>query len=212
MIRRAVLSGALAALLSAGPVLAEAPAETGPTERVMDALKVFPFLDRFYGVAAEKRSLIILRYNLTHDGRPATDVKISLLVGDQRIPIPLSARGKVERLPTRAELAAHAQVAIEAPAAAKFRTRIALDTTITPTQEVDAATCAQAIKQINHAIAHAAGVLSILAPKFKATTFEGADSGVAVLADGSTAPLPLIDGHPAYDPARIKDARTIRLD
>jgi hypothetical protein len=54
-------------------------------------------------------------------------------------------------------------------------------------------------------------MMAMLAPKVKAATFIGAGSGVAVMADGKTVPLPLIKGAPAYDPEAVKGARTIRL-
>jgi hypothetical protein len=204
MIRLLLLIAAF--LFAAAPALAEAPGD-----RTLDALKVFPFLDKFYAVPAEQRTLIALRYTLTHDGKPATDIKLTLMVDGRRIPLPIAPNGRVERLPSPAEIAAHAQLLVEAAPGIKFHNRLALDTAIRPAQEIVAADCGLAIKQANDAIGRAAGVMAMLAPKVRATTFEGSGSGVAVLADGRTTPLPLIDGQPAYDPSKIKDAKAIRL-
>jgi hypothetical protein len=148
---------------------------------------------------------------LMKDGRPATDLHPVLIVGGKRTPIPIAADGRVERLPTAAELAAHAQIGLDAQPGMKFTNHLSLDTSIRPAQEIAAAECVQAMDQANAAIRRAAGVMAMLAPKVKAVTFVGAGSGVAVLADGKTAPLPLIKGAPAYDPAAIKNARTIKL-
>jgi len=205
MRRGSILAVALAlvATLDAGAATAQ--------ERLVDADKIFALLDKFYAMPPADRSLLAVRYNIMRDGKPAPDLHAFLVVGGKRTPIPVAADGKVERLPTSAELAAHAQVAIDAPPTVKFSNRLSLDTAIPPAPEVNAATCAQAIAQANDAVRRAAGVMAMLAPKVKAATFVGAGSGVAVLADGKTLPLPLIGGAPAYDPDAIKGARTIRL-
>jgi hypothetical protein len=202
---RRILSLALA-LIAAG-LAGAASAE----EKTVDAAKVFAMLDKFYAAPPAERSLLALRYTLTHDGRPATDLHPVLIVGGKRTAIPIAADGRVERLPTAAELAAHAQVGLDAQAGMKFTNHLSLDTAIRPAQEISAAECVQAIDQANAAIRRAAGVMAMLAPKVKAVTFIGAGSGVAVLADGKTAPLPLIKGAPAYDPEALKNVKTLRL-
>jgi len=200
--RRSLILVALAAL--SAPVAAA-------QERVIDADKVFALLDKFYAIPAVDRSLLAVRYTIVRDGKPAVGLHAFLVLGAKRTPILVSPEGKVLRLPTAAELAAHAQVAIDAPPAVKFSTRLSIDTDIAPAPEVNAALCAQAIGQANAAVRRAAGVMAMLAPKVKAVTFVGAGSGVAVLTDGTSQPLPLINGAPAYDPDAIKAARTIRL-
>jgi len=117
----------------------------------------------------------------------------------------------VERLPTPAELAAKAQILVETPKGVKIGEQLSMDTTIKPSTEIDPAQCAGAIAQTSAAIARFAGVLAFAAPKIKACTFPGAPSGVAVLPDGKTQPLPLIKGAPAYDPTAIKGVKLIRL-
>ena len=201
--RRGPIFAAVLALTAAGAAMAQ--------ERLVDADKVFPLLDKYYATPPADRSLLAIRYNVLRDGKPAPDFHAFLVVAGKRTPIPVTADGKVERLPTPAEFTAHAQVAIDAPPTAKFSNRLSLDTAIPPAPEVSATTCAQAIVQANDAMRRAAGVMAMLAPKVKAVTFVGAGSGVAVLADGKTVPLPLIGGAPAYDPDAIKGARTIRL-
>lgn len=196
-----MLALALIAAAFAGTAMAE--------ERLIDAAKVFPMLDKLYAIPAADRSKIVAVYSIkAKDGHPAGP--LTLVVGGKRAPLPIAADGRVERLPSPAEMAAHAQVATEAPKGA-FSVGISLVTSIKPAQEISAAECALAVTQVNGAIQKAAGMMAMLAPKVKATTFPGAGSGVAVMADGKSVPLPLIKGAPAYDPDAIKGAKTIRL-
>jgi hypothetical protein len=201
MRRGLVLAAAL--VLAAGAVRAE--------ERLVDAEKVFPLLDKFYAMPPAERSLLVVRYNIMRDGKPPADLHVALVVAGRRTPVAVAADGRLERLPTPADFAAHAQVAIDAPAGSKFSNRLSLDTAIPAALEVSPSTCILAISQANAAVRHAVGVMAMLAPKVKAVTFVGAGSGVAVLADGRTVPLPLIAGAPAYDPDAIKGAKAIRL-
>ncbi len=191
-------------------VLALAAGGAWAQERLVDAGKIFALLDKFYAMPPADRSLLAVHYNILHDGKPASDLRAFLVVGDKRTPIPVGEDGRVKSLPTPGDLAAHAQVAIEAPPGSKFSSRLSLDTAIPPAVEVNASTCAQAINQANDAVRRAVGVLAMLA-RFKAVTFVAAGSAVAVLADGKTVPLPLVGGAPAYDPDGIKGAKTIRL-
>jgi hypothetical protein len=201
MTRALVLAALLA--LAAGGALAQ--------PRLVDAGKVFALLDKFYAIPAADRSLLAISYIWTRDGKPAPDIHPDLVVDGRHTPIPLGSDGRTRRLPTAAELAAHAQVAFDVPPNTKLSVRLSLDTAIPPAREVAASTCALAIVQANDAIRRAAGVMAVLAPKVKAVTFVGSDSGVAVSAEGRTTPLPLIKGAPAYDPETVKDTKSIRL-
>lgn len=198
--------------LIAALVLALAAGAAAAQERLIDADKLFGLLDKFYAMPAADRSLLAVRYNVFHDGKPASDLHVFLVVGGKRTALPVAADGRFERLPTPAELAAHAQVAIEAPPTFKVSNRLSLDTALPPALEVNAGACVQAIAQGNDAVRRAAGVMTMMAPKVKAVTFVGAGAGLAVLNDGKTVPLPFIHGAPAFDPVAIKDARVIRLN
>jgi hypothetical protein len=201
---------AVSALVLALGLLA-APLAAWAGEALVPAAKLFPMLDKYYATPPAERSKLALNYIVLRDGKPATGLTLALVAGGKRTPMPLSPSGKLERLPTAAELAG-AQVAIDAPPGNfKLNVQLNLDTTIPPAPEISAAECAQAIDQVNAAIRRQAGLLALVAPRIKATSFPGAGSGVAVLADGKTVPLPLIKGAPAYDPAAIRNARTIRL-
>ncbi|MFV4677348.1 hypothetical protein ACNJU9_21230, partial [Mycobacterium tuberculosis] len=114
------------------------------------------------------------------------EVHLALVVSGKRIPLPIAADGRVDRLPTLAELGQHAQIAIDAPPGLKFNSHLSLESAIKPALEINPADCATSIAQANAAIQHAAGVMAMLAPKVKAVSFPGAGSGVAVMPDGKT--------------------------
>lgn len=194
---------ALIAAVVATPALAE--------ERLIEAGKAFFMLDKFYAVPAADRSHLAVGYTvLPKDGVPLSSIHMTLVVNGKRTPIPLAADGRIERIPTAAELAAHAQLALDTPKGA-FSNRMDFETTIRPAQEVSAAECQAAIAQGNAAIKSAAGMMAFAAPHIKAAGFPGAGSGVAVMADGKTTPLPVVKGAPVYDPEAIKGAKTLRL-
>lgn len=204
MIRAAFASVLLVA--TATPALADPP-----VEKTLDAAKGFALLDKFYASPPAERSLLAMRYTVMENGAPAAHVKFALIVGGKRIPLPIGADGKVERLPTVAELNAHAQLAIEAPKGTRLAMSPTVETAIRPTSEISPADCAKAIEQFNAQVKRQAGILALAAPKAKVCTFPGAGSGVAVLADGKTQPLTVVKGMPAFEPEAAKGARVVRL-
>jgi hypothetical protein len=195
----------LLSMLLASSVMAET------VERLVDAAKVFPMLDKFLAIPPAERSRLILSYRVTQDGRPPADVHLNLIVEGRRTPLPIAATGQVERLPSAADFSAHAQVAVDAPKGAKLGTMLDLSAAIPSGQEITAADCALALIQGNAAIHRVAGVMAIMAPHLSAAAFLGAGSGVAVGADGQSRPLPLVKGQPVYDPAVLKDVKMLRL-
>jgi hypothetical protein len=198
---------ALFAVAVSAPAFAQAPIE----ERRVDAAKVFAMLDKFYAAPPAERSMLAMRYTITEDGKPPTHVRLTLVEGARRTPLPIRTDGKVERIPTAAELAGHAEVLVEAPKGSRLATRPDVDTTIRPGLEISAADCARAIDQFNAQVRRVAGVMAMVAPKAKACTFPGSGSGVAVMVDGKTQPLPLMRGAPALEPDALKGARSVRL-
>ncbi len=206
----------LAAFAAGAPAFAQAPAPpaspTGLAEKTVDALKLFPMLEKFYAIPSADRSKLALGYAILNERKPSPDVHLTLVVGERRTPLALAPDGKLMRLPTSADLAAHAQVTVSAPHGAKLSSRLDLGSSIAPAQEISAADCTLAIAQANAAIRRVAGmVMSFMAPHISRAAFPGAGSGVAVAADGKTTPLPVVKGVPVYDPNAIKGAKTLRF-
>jgi beta-lactamase regulating signal transducer with metallopeptidase domain len=205
----AALAGAVALLpLAALGLVANADLR----QRVVPAEKLFPYLQLYYSFPAPDRSKVVLDYILTLDGKPATGLGFLLNAGDRSEPLRLDADGKVERLPSAADLAAHAVVMVRAPAGQhNLIVTPSLHTSIPPAREISAADCAQAIAQVTAGSRKIKGLLGFLVSRTRAVTFPGAGVGIAILADGRTVPLPLLHGAPAYDPAVIRSAKLIRL-
>jgi beta-lactamase regulating signal transducer with metallopeptidase domain len=181
--------------------------------RPVPARIVFPYLARYYAFPATERSRVEIAYRFTIGGKPAHSLGLTLDVGGRRAPIPLDAGGWARRLPSAAELAANAAVfAVRAPRQpVQLDIRPNLQTSIAPAREISAADCALAISQVQGGAKKAMGLLGFFLSKIRAVTFPGAVSGVAILENGRTVPLPQLEGSPAYDPQAIPSARLIRL-
>ena len=195
--RRAVLAGA-AALALAGSARAD--------ERLVPARKVFPYLDAYLRIPPAKRSRFSLSYVLVKD-RPTA---IWLVDGQQRIAVPVSADGRLLRLPTAAQWEA-GQVAISGPAGAKYGVSLKLEALVPPAAEMDAATLAAAVAQANDGVKTAMGIASLVIPKIDSVAFQGVSSGDVIYADGRRAALPLVKGVPTFEPAKQAGAKTLRF-
>jgi hypothetical protein len=179
----------------------------------VEVLRVFPMLDRFLAIAPADRSKLALGYEVRRDGKPAGDVRLTLVEGDKRTVLPVAPDGKVLRLPAAADLAAHAQVLVSAPKGSKLSIQLDFGASIVPAQEISVADCDLAVRQGAAAIAKAAGMLGgFLAPHVTRVSFPAAEGGVALDADGHVLqPLPLIGGVEVYQPGHIKGAKTLRF-
>ena len=177
---------------------------------------MFPYLSYYWSLPPEKRSMFVPSYTIATDGQSLAGLQFFLKVGDALKPIDVGADGHVETLPSAEDLKGHPEVIVRTSAGQsgqfQLTTSIATHPLIEPGLEIDAAKCALAIEQVNGAIPKAARMMG-LAPTIKAIGFKDAASGVAVLEDGRTVPLPLSQfGAPMYDPKKIPGVHLIRLD
>ena len=175
---------------------------------------MFPYLSYYWSLPSEKRSMFVPSYSIATQGQPLSGLQFFLKVGDTLKPIDVGVDGHIETLPSAEDLKDHPDIIVRTsvPQSIKFQlaTTIATKPLIEPALEIDAAKCALAIEQVNGAIPKAARMMG-LAPKIKALGFRDAGSGVAVLEDGRTVPLPMSYGAPSYDPSKIPGAKLIRL-
>ena len=198
--RRAVLAG-LAALSLAGPVAAAA--------KVVEAKKVFPFLDVFLKIPPADRNRFRLVYTFRSAGKPLA-AQVWLIDGGPRTPMPLRADGRADRLPTLAQLD-RGKIEIGVDAGTKISVGMTLEPTTVPAAELDARDLAAAIAQASTGVRKGAGIMALAIPKMQAVAFHGVTSGEVEFADGRRATLPIKDGTPTYTPTAQPAAKTLRF-
>lgn len=198
--RRSVLTGL------AGLALATPAAAAG---KLVEAKKVFPYLDAWLKLAPGDRNRFRMAYFLKKDGRPLT-APVWLIDGATRLPVALRADGRVERLPTLAQLD-RAKVQVDVDAGARIGVSMSLEPTMTVAAEMDARELAAALTQASAGMRKALGVLAMAMPKLEALQFLGVTSGEAEFADGRRAPLPVVKGVVTYNPTVMPGARTLRF-
>jgi hypothetical protein len=199
--RRLVLAGLALAIL-AGSAHAE--------ERLVEARRVFGFLDIYQSLTPAERSGFVMNYALRKDGKPlVTDVTLVEADGKRTV-LPVNAEGRITRLPTAAQMAGKPSVGIDA-AVGKVAVAMQVESTVRPAAELPAAPFAPGLAQVNAAVTAKLGMMASLVPKVSRVTFTGVASGKAVMADGHEVDLPLAKDGPTYDPVALKGARSLKF-
>lgn len=198
--RRAVLAG-MAATLVAAPAAAAG--------KLVEAKKVFPFLEAYWKLPPAERSRFRMAYAFKLDGRPLTG-GMWLVDGAQRVALPLRADGRVERLPTLAQLD-RAKIQVDVPEKSKVGVSLSLEPAMAPAAEMDARELAAAVAQAQVGAKKAAGLMALAMPKIRGVAFHGVASGEAELADGRRVALPLVKGVVSFDPKAMARARVLRF-
>lgn len=197
------------AALASGVFATAAWADVGKT---VPATKVFPFLEAFLKVPASERSRMRVSYSLRQGGKLPVGVKATLVeAGGARTPLPIDPAGRFERTPTLAQLQAKAQVTLDAPPETKFGIEMDLDPTLKPAMEYETRDLAATVAESNAAIRKAAGPMAMMAPTMTGIAFAKGETGAVVFPNGSTQPLPVIEGMPYYRPEQFKGAIKVRL-
>ncbi len=198
--RRTLLAGVLA--LAAFPAVA--------SDKLVDPKKVFRYLDEYLKLPAAERSRFRINYYLHLGPQPLT-APVWLVEGATKTPVPLRASdGRVERLPTAAQLA-NAKIQIGVEEGAKLGLSIGIETLAAPTAEMDARDVAAALAQAAAGVKKAAGIMAMAMPKLTQVSFPGVASGEVITADGKRSPLPLVKGAPTFKPADFRNARTLKF-
>lgn len=204
-VRRFVLA-ALAALVICPS------AQAGERTVALPAKKMFPYLEAYLSLPPAERSRFAMAYRALIDGKPAVGLKLVLLDGAQRTPLPIDGFGRISRQPSLAQLrSAQAKVEVTGPEGHKFGLALDLEPAIAPAAEIDAHALAQACDQATAGAKKAAGVMGFAAPRLDRVVFEGAAGGQAVTANGRTVALAVVKGEPVFDPAKLPDARVVRF-
>jgi hypothetical protein len=205
MNRRAVGGGLALAMLGGGAL-----AQAGDT-KLVEASKIFPYLDLYLGIDPAKRSRFVMAYYLKINGKPAANYPAMLVSADgRRRSLSVGADGRVQHLPSLADLKGKAKVELSAPKGTKLQLSMELHANIRPGAVMPASGLAEAIAQCDAAIRSKAGVMGFAAPKIRRVVLRGAGSGKAVGPQGERA-LPMQIGHPAFDPEQMPGMVTVQL-
>lgn len=179
-------------------------------ERLVEARRVFGFLDVYQALTPAERSGFTLGYALRQNGKPAV-FDITLVETDgKRTPLPVDAEGRVTRLPTAAQMAGKPQVGIDS-SVGKVAVSMLVESTVRPAAAMPAAPFAPGLAQVNAAVTAKLGMMAALVPKVTRVTFVGVPSGKAVMADGREVDLPLAKDGPTWDPGVLQGARTLKF-
>ena len=196
------LIAALAAILAiASPALA--------AEKVVEIGKAFPFLKGYLELPAAERNHFTVAYYLKVGSQPLT-APVWVMEGDKRTPLALGPAGKVQHLPSLAQLA-EAKLVIGVDPATKINATIGVEPLIPPAADLDAHELAAAIAQAAVGERKVTGIMAMAMPKLSNVGFVGVTSGEVEFADGHRARLPLVKGLLTYDPAVQPNAKRIRL-
>jgi hypothetical protein len=209
--RRSLIGGLAVSILAA-------PMARAAARPPVKADSLYPYLKMYLEAPPGQRDRFVLAYYVMRDRKPAPDVKAFLVAANgARRPIAIAGDGRVQTLPTLAELHSNIQVEIDAPASEKIAPNLEILASLAPAAHMDAHLLVQAMQQATAAVAAHAGVLSFAAPKLTCAYMLGAHSGQAILANGRGVALPLrtgqsFSGVPYLDSLAMPDARAVALD
>lgn len=200
-----------AAALILAAVLATA-ATPALAEKSAPASKVLSYLDKYLKIPPAERTRVKLIYAIRHEGKPIPNLKVTLVgKNGTRTPMPLTADGYFERLPTLAQLEGDPTLVFDVPADWKMGSVMDFQTQLKPATEYDVRELTATVGEANAVIGKAAGVASFMAPKMSGIAFLNAQNGVVVFADGRTAPLPKAKEMPYFLAADHQGAVRVKL-
>jgi hypothetical protein len=196
-------------VLAVGAVVLAMAAPAFAAEKLVEASKVLVYMEPYLKLPAAERNHFTVAYYLRVGGQPLT-APVALVVGARRIPIPVGPRGKLERLPTLAELDG-GKLAIGIDPATKISLTLGIEPLIAPAADLDAHELALSIAQAAVGERKVAGLMAMAMPKLSNVGFVGVPSGEVEFSDGRRAPLPTVKGLLTYDPAAQPNAKRIHL-
>ena len=202
--------GLAAATLMAFAAQASVAGAAGMKSRDVEASKVFAYLDTYLNLPPEQRSGFVLSYRFQTTGTQVAP-RLFLLRGAEQIVLPIAADGRVELLPSLADLKARAHVLLQAPEGIKVSETLDLMATQPMRADYAATDFNVGLEQVNRAVKKIAGPLSLMAPKMTKVVFVGAGSGEIIDASGHASPMPVTADGPAFSPLTTPSARAVRL-
>ncbi len=198
-----------AAAFAVAPALARAADKGG----LVPVKKIFPYYDLYLDIPAADRSRFAMAYYLKLNGKPAAGHTLWLVgANGGRTALPVGADGRIQKLPSLADLKANATVDPgKRQESDKFQISMEMQPTVQLDTELPAADLVAAIEQCNTAIRKRAGLIGFAAPKMEQVVFVGVGAGQAVLAGGKTVPLPVMQGAPVYQPSVLAGVQVLKF-
>lgn len=212
-----------AALLLAAPALATpklppATSANGMVTQDASAVDAFPGYKGFLNLSPAERSQISVYYLLRIKRCDASKVSASLNVNGRTTPLRIAPDGRIEPLPTRAQLNSGARITTVRPESCSVAMKLKVTTTQGLKASYDAHDLAQGVDQGNSAMRKIAGILAIALDKLDRVYFIGGGDAVAVMDNGQKQPLPRTSGRsdypagtPYFVPSQMRDAARIEL-
>jgi len=186
MDRRKLISGAAALSVLAVADVARADEKTG---KLSD---FFPYLDKYWMLPAGQRSHFAVVYYAYRDRKPAPDLKAFIVApGGGKRPLPIDRTGRIQMLPSLAELHGPEQGVIDFSAGQKVGIGLQVEARIPLSPAIDVHELTLALAQAQAAINANAGLLAFAVPKLTRGYMIDGGPGRAVFPDGHAVPLPI---------------------
>ncbi|HZC16179.1 MAG TPA: hypothetical protein VE309_05415, partial [Caulobacteraceae bacterium] len=146
MDRRSLIGGIAVSILAA-PITHAAP------QPPVKADALYPFLKMYLDTPQQQRNRFMLAHYVMRDRKPAPDVKAFLVGPGGRRPIAIADDGRIQTVPSLADLDAGVQVEIDAPPSDKIVATPELLATMATATRLDAHQLVLAMQQASAAIA-----------------------------------------------------------
>jgi hypothetical protein len=162
-------------LLLLAPLLALSAAATGerewmPYKKLVETVK----LDKFYALPPGERDKVLLyaRVIPVNKAISPADVKLTVVDGSTRTPLPLDAGGRALVVPNRQWLANDARIWTNLPSSEKSSLNIDLGAVLPEGTQWNYAAVMGAVPQSNAAVGKVAGALRFFVPTMKSVIFK----------------------------------------
>jgi hypothetical protein len=144
--------------------------EWAPYRKLVETIKA----DKFYALPPAERDKVILYARLIPNNKAIApgDVKLTVVDGASRIPLPLDAAGRTRIVPNQQWLANDARIWTSLPAGEKSGVTFDIGAVLPEATQWNYATVMGSVPQANAAIGKVAGALSMFAPTMKVVIFK----------------------------------------
>lgn len=179
-------------------------------QKLLNASKFFPYLDKLLALPPAKRDGIIVNYFAKIDGKPPENV--FLIHNGNRTKLNFASDGKVLNLPSL-EAVKNGKIEYLGKKGSKNSIGFSGDPNIPLSQKIPTVQIKNSIDDMKSCIG-IAGPLALVIPKVESVAFKGVSQGSAVLADGSRIPLVANKDGLVFSPLspKFKNAQSVEFN